>query len=359
MEALKKNPLYNVYEQYGGKIGKVAGWALPMQFEGIAEEYKAIRKKAGLFDVSHIGKIQIKGKDAFNFIQSLVTNDIKDLKDNMAMYTLMCYPYGAVIEIILLYKLNENDYLITIKSGNVKKIFKWLINKKKKHEVSIINISSEVSQLELQGPKSEIILQGLTDVDLKEIKYLGFRRNVNVCGVRCLISRTGYTGEDGFEIYTSPNDLKLLWNSILEAGTQEGIKPVGSCVRDALRLDANLPPFGDELLEDVTPFEAGLKTYVNLRKSDFIGKNALQKENERGIKRKIVKFETGDKCNSEISGSNVIFNGKKIGVVAAEQFSPKKKKNMGLALVDSKYSKRGTIIFIKNMNDLVEAKVTK
>ncbi|AKN33602.1 glycine cleavage system protein T [Clostridium carboxidivorans P7] len=359
MEALKKTPLYNVYEEYGGKIGKIAGWALPMQFEGVVEEYKAVRKKAGLFDISHVGKIQIKGKDAFHFIQNLVTNDIESLEENRAMYTLMCYPYGAVIEIVLLYKLSENDYLITINSGNVKRIFKWLINKKNKHDVSIINISNEICELALQGPKSETILQKLTDIDLKEIKYLSFRKDVSICDTKCLLSRTGYTGEDGFEIYILPKDLELLWNSILKAGREEGIKPAGLCVRDALRLDSNLPPFGDELLEDITPFEAGLKTYVNLRKNDFIGKNALKKESEKGIKRKIVKFETGDKCTNEISGSNVIFNGEKVGIVATEQFSPKKKKNMGLALVDLKYSKLGTTIFIKDMNDLVKAKVTR
>lgn len=359
MEALKKNPLYNIYEQYGGKIGKIAGWALPMKFEGVKEEYKAVRKKAGLFDVSHIGKIEIKGKDAFEFIQNLVTNDIKDLEETTAMYTLMCYPYGAVIEVVLLCKLNKDDYLLTINSGNVEKIFKWIINRKKKHEVNIINISSAISQLAIQGPKSEVILQRLTDTDLSEIKYLSFRRNVYICGIKCLLSRTGYTGEDGFEIYILPKDLELLWNNILKAGRGEGIKPAGLSVRDVLRLDSNLPPFGDDLLEDMTPFEAGLKSYVNLKKNDFIGKTALQRENENGIKRKVVKFETGDKFDSEISGSNVIFNGEKIGIVTTEHFSPKKKKNMGRALVELKYSKQGTIIFIKRMNDLVKAKVTR
>lgn len=359
MQMLKKTPLYDTYEKYGGKIGQFAGWALPLQFEGILAEYEAVRNKAGLFDLSHMGKIEIKGKDAFDFVQSLVTNDVKHLKVNGAVHTLMCYPFGAVLETLLLYKLTESKFLFVINSGNIEKTFKWLINKKRNQDLSIINVSNSISEIAIQGPKSQKILQRLTEFSLSNIEYLTSRRDVIIAGVKCFVSRTGYTCEDGFEIYTTPENIELLWNNILREGKTDGIKPVGVGARNTLRLEANLPPYGEELLEDITPFEAGLDAFVKLQKDSFIGKSALVKQNKAGIKRKIIGFEINSNVNAPSCGSAVMINGEKIGIVTAGMFSPKKNKNMGLALVDIEHSLQGTEIYIRNPNDLVEARVIR
>lgn len=330
---------------------------LANEFMQIEKEYEAVKKSAGLFDVSHIGKIEVKGKDAFSYIQNLITNEIGQINDNQGMYTLMCYPYGAVIEALILYKFSNNHFLFVINSGNIDKTFKWLINRKRYQDVSIINISNSLYQLAVHGPKSNRILQKLTNTNLNEIERFGFKENINICGKNCLISRMGYTGEDGFEIYTSMENGESVCNKILEEGKEEGIKPVGVETRDVLRYEAKLPLFGDEL-EDITPLEAGFDSYIKLDKHDFIGKNALEKQNKKGITRKIVCFRINDKKNIFSQGAGVFANDKKVGSVTSWHFSPKRKENIGFAVVDLNYSHNGTIIFIENADEMIEAKIT-
>ncbi|MBL4937565.1 glycine cleavage system aminomethyltransferase GcvT [Clostridium sp. YIM B02515] len=356
MDNLKKTRLYDAHIKYGGKLIEFARWMLPVQYEGIIEEHEAVRNAAGLFDVSHMGEIKATGKDAFNFVQNLVTNDISVLEDNQVIYTFMCYENGGVVDDLLVYKFNKEDYLLVINASNVEKDFQWMLENKMNYEVELKNISEEISEVALQGPKAQEILQTLTAFNLDDIKFFYCRRDVVIDGIKCLVSRTGYTGEDGFEIYTNNEDITKIWNSILEAGKTYGVKPAGLGCRDTLRFEAALPLYGNEISKDITPLEAGLGFFVKLNKKSFIGKEALVRQKEEGLKRKLVGFEMNERGIPR-HGYEVTSNGENIGFVTTGYMSPTLKKNIGLALIDSKYTELGTEIDILIRNKSVKAKV--
>jgi len=358
MDQLKKTPMVNSYAKYGGKVIDFAGWELPVQFEGIIPEHEAVRNAAGLFDVSHMGEVDVTGKDAFAFVQNLVTNDAAALVDNQAMYCLMCYPDGGTVDDLLVYKHNENHYLLVINAGNIDKDFAWMNENKGSFDVNLENISGKVSQLALQGPKAEEILQKLTKTDLSKIKFFHFEDGVDILGVKCLVSRTGYTGEDGFEIYTDNVGVVKLWDEILEAGKSEGLKPIGLGARDTLRFEAALPLYGNELSKDISPLEAGVGFAVKLDKANFIGKDALVKQKAEGLKRKTVGFEMKEKSIPR-HGYEVYSGDKLIGVVTTGYASPTLKKNIGLALIDAAYSELGSEILIKVRNKFIPAEIIK
>lgn len=326
------------------------------KFKQIKNEYEAVKKRAGIFDASCIGKIEIKGKDTFSFIQNLVTSDISRLNNNQGIHTLMCYPYGAIMESIVIYKLEDNHYLLVINSGNIEKTFKWIINRKRYQNLSIINITGSLYQIAVHGPKAFEILQKLTETNLNNIQRFSFDANVPVAGKKCLISRMGCILEDGFELYTSWENGKNICSSILNEGKAEGIKFIGTETRDALRYEGNLPLFGDEL-EDITPLEAGFDDYIKFDKEDFIGKTALMKQSDKGITKKIVSLQLNDKKSILSPGAAIIANDKKVGTVNSWHFSPKKGANVGIAVLDLKYTSRGTKLFIKDTDALFEAKV--
>lgn len=353
---VKKTALFSVHERYGGKIVDFAGWALPIQYEGIIQEHEAVRNAAGIFDVSHMGEVLIKGPEAFNFIQNLVTNDISVLRDNQIIYTMMCYENGGVVDDLLVYKFNNEYYYLVINASNTEKDFQWMLDNKGNYEAEITNISDSVSEIALQGPKAEEILQKLTNTELSDIKFFYCKRDVLISGVKCLVSRTGYTGEDGFEVYTANENIEKLWESMLEAGKDFGLKPAGLGCRDTLRFEAALPLYGNELTKDISPLEAGLGFFVKLNKESFIGKEALVKHKEEGLRRKTVGFEMLERGIPR-HGYEVQAGDESIGFVTTGYFSPTLKKNIGLALIDSKYSELGTEIFIVIRNKKVKAKV--
>lgn len=356
MENVKKTALFDTHKKYGGKIIEFAGWQLPVQYEGIIEEHEAVRNAAGLFDVSHMGEIEVRGKEATEFVQHLVTNDINVLESNQVQYNLMCYVDGGVVDDLLVYKFNSEYYLLVVNASNIDKDFEWMTSNRKGYEIDLVNISSLVSEVALQGPKAEEILQTLTDFNLKELKFFYCLKNVNVAGIECLISRTGYTGEDGFEIYTENEFIEKLWESIIEAGKDYGIKPAGLGCRDTLRFEACLPLYGNELSKDITPLEAGLGFFVKLGKEDFIGKAALLKQKEEGLKRKLVGFEMTERGIPR-HGYEVTVKGENVGSVTTGYLSPTLKKNIGLALIDSNYADLGTEINIVIRNKAVKATV--
>lgn len=356
MEKLKKTPLYDSYEKYGGKIIDFAGWALPVQFEGIIPEHEAVRTKAGLFDVSHMGEVTVIGENAFEFVQNLITNDISILEDNQVLYSPMCYPDGGIVDDLIVYRFTKNHFFLVINAGNIEKDFEWMLKNKGSFNVDITNISSSVTQLAIQGPKAEEILQKLTDTNLSDIKFFFCKREVLVAGAKCLVSRTGYTGEDGFEIYSDRESVTGLWDKILQAGKEDGLKPIGLGARDTLRFEVNLPLYGNELSESITPLEAGLGFFVKLDKEYFIGKDVLVKQKEEGLNKKIIGFEMKDRAIPR-HGYEVFVGNEKIGEVTTGYLSPSIKKNIGLALIDAKYSELGTTIFVKIRNKHNEAVV--
>jgi aminomethyltransferase len=356
MENVKKTALYDTHVNCGGKIIDFAGWALPVQYEGIIPEHEAVRNNAGMFDVSHMGEVEVKGPQAAAFVQNLVTNDISTLVDNQVLYSLMCYPDGGVVDDLLIYKFNNEYFYLVINASNVDKDFQWMLDNKNGFDVELKNISAEVSEVALQGPKAQEILQKLTSTNLDNIKFFFCDREVMIDGIKCLVSRTGYTGEDGFEIYTSNDKIAEVWNKIMEAGKNLGLKPCGLGCRDTLRFEATLPLYGNEIDKDITPLEAGLGMFVKLNKENFIGKEALVKQKEEGLKRKLVGFELIDKGIPR-HGYEVMADGKIIGHVTTGYMSPTVKKSIGLALIDAAYTELETPIEIVIRSKPLKAKV--
>lgn len=353
----KKTPLYEEHVKAGGKVVDYAGWYLPVQYKGLVAEHEAVRNAAGLFDVSHMGEITIKGKDALAFVDYLMTNDISKVVDNQIIYTFMCQPDGGVVDDLLVYRYGEDDFYLVVNASNTDKDYKWMMEQKGNYDVEITNISDSVGEVAIQGPLAQKVLQKLTDKNLDEITFFTLDRNVNVNGVECMVSRTGYTGEDGFEIYTTNEGIVKVWNDLLEAGKEEGIMPTGLGCRDTLRFEASLPLYGHEISETITPLEGGFKYFVKLDKeSDFIGKEALNKQWDEGLKRKLAGFEMiGRGIPRE--GYEIQKDGKKIGHVTTGYMAPTLKKNIGNALIEPEFTELGTEVDIMVRNKPVKAKI--
>ncbi|WP_015864474.1 glycine cleavage system aminomethyltransferase GcvT [Parageobacillus toebii] len=353
---LKRTPLFAVYERYGAKTIDFGGWELPVQFSSIKEEHEAVRTRAGLFDVSHMGEFVVKGDDSLAFLQKMMTNDVSKLTDGRVQYSLMCYEDGGTVDDLLIYKKADGHYLLVVNAANIEKDFEWLHG----HlfgDVELVNISQEIAQLALQGPLAEQVLQKLTNTDLSAIKFFSFQDDININGVKALVSRTGYTGEDGFEIYCRREDAVALWESILEAGKEEGVLPCGLGARDTLRFEATLPLYGQELSKDITPIEAGLGFAVKTNKdADFIGKDVLKKQKEEGTARKLVGIEMIDKGIPR-HGYKVFANGEEIGFVTTGTQSPTLKKNIGLALIKTEFTEMDTEVEVEIRGKRLKAKV--
>lgn len=358
MTQLKKTPLYDLYKKYGGKTIDFGGWDLPVQFSSIKEEHEAVRTKAGVFDVSHMGEIEVKGEAALPFLQYVMTNDVSKLQTNRAQYTAMCNENGGTIDDLIIYKRAENDYFLVVNAANLEKDLAWL----QKHQmagVEINDLSDEISLIAIQGPLAKKVLQKLTTEDLSEIGFFAFKDQVDIQGRKALVSRSGYTGEDGFEIYCKNEDAPFLWEKILEVGKEDGVIPCGLGARDTLRFEAKLPLYGQELDEEISPYEAGIGFAVKVDKeADFIGKDALKQQKEKGLKRKLVGIEMIEKGIPR-HGYEVFVGDKRIGTVTTGTQSPTLKKNIGLALIDSEYSAIDTEIEVQIRKKRVKAKVVK
>ncbi|WP_227763881.1 glycine cleavage system aminomethyltransferase GcvT [Zhaonella formicivorans] len=356
MTELKKTPLNEVHRALGAKMVDFGGWDMPVQYSGILEEHKAVRTKAGLFDVSHMGEIRVKGPDALKLVQKLITNDASKLSINQIQYAVFCLPSGGTVDDLLVYKVADDEYLLVVNASNTDKDYAWVAQHKDGYNVEIVNESADTAQIAIQGPYAEQILQGLTSTDLSAIKNYWFTYG-QVDGVDCLISRTGYTGEDGFEIYCPPDKAVQLWNKMLSAGG-DNILPCGLGARDTLRFEAKMPLYGHELGEDVTPLEAGLGRFVVLEKEDFIGKDALVAQKAAGIPRKVVGFEMIERGIAR-AGYPVKKDGQQIGHVTTGSFSPTLEKNLGLAILDTKYAEIGETITVEIRNKDVKAQIVR
>lgn len=358
MTELKRTPLFEVYKEYGGKTVDFGGWELPVQFSSIKEEHEAVRTKAGLFDVSHMGEIEVKGPDSLNYLQKLMTNDISKLKNGGAQYTAMCYENGGTVDDLLVYKIEDDHYLLVVNASNIEKDFDWM-QKHLEGNVEIENLSEGMAQLAIQGPKAEEVLQKLSaEHDLGTIGFFKFSEEVDLNGKKALVSRTGYTGEDGFEIYCDSKDAVSLWKEILEAGKEDGVIPCGLGARDTLRFEANLALYGQELSPEISPLEAGIGFAVKLNKeADFIGKDALKQQKENGLPRKIVGIEMIDRGIPR-HGYPVYKGDVRIGEVTTGTQSPTLKKNIGLALIDTKETELGNEVEVEIRGKRLKAAVS-
>lgn len=354
--SLKRTPLFESYVPYNGKTIDFGGWELPVQFSGIKAEHEAVRTAAGLFDVSHMGEVVVSGEGALAFLQKLVTNDVSKLVVGQAQYTAMCYEDGGTIDDLLIYKRSDNDFLLVVNASNIEKDVSWM-KQQAGDDVEIDNQSESWSLLALQGPKAETILQRLTDEPLKEIRFFRFKDDVEVAGEKTLLSRTGYTGEKGFEIYCTPEAAVKLWDAILTEGKEDGLLPSGLGARDTLRFEAGLPLYGQELSKDISPLEAGLGFVVKLNKEEnFLGKSALADQKQDGIPRKLVGIEMIDKGIPR-TGYPVFHNGELVGEVTTGTQSPTLKKNIGFALVNRDISELGTELEVEVRSKRLKARI--
>ncbi|KGP72945.1 glycine cleavage system aminomethyltransferase GcvT [Pontibacillus yanchengensis] len=358
MSDLKRTPLYPEFEKAGAKTVDFGGWEMPVQFSSIIEEHKATRGTAGLFDVSHMGEIYVEGPESEAFLQKMLTNDVSKLTPNRAQYTIMCYENGGTVDDLLIYKLAEQKYLLVVNAANTEKDFKWLKDNLSE-EATVENHSHHYVQLAIQGPKAEMILQRLTETDLSEIKFFRFKQDVSFEGVehKALVSRTGYTGEDGFEIYLDQESGQALWQSIVKTGEKDGLQPVGLGARDTLRFEANLALYGQELSSEITPVEAGLSFAVKTNKeADFIGKEVLKKQKEEGPARKLVGIEMIDKGIPR-HGYPVFVEDEQVGFITSGTQSPTLDKRIGLALLPVAFTSEGQEVVVQVRKRKLRAKV--
>lgn len=345
-KTLNRTALFDSYAEHGGKTIDFGGWDLPVQFSSIKAEHEAVRTKAGLFDVSHMGEVLVTGTAALPYLQKMMTNDVSKLKDGQAQYTAMCYDNGGVVDDLLIYKRGEDNYLLVVNASNIEKDLEWM-NKHAIADVEIVDASSSYALLAIQGPVAEKVLQSLTAEPLNEIKFFRFKEDVQICGQKVLVSRTGYTGEDGFELYASPESIVILWQAILMAGKGEGVVPAGLGARDTLRFESGLPLYGQELSQDISPLEAGLGFVVKLNKeADFIGKEALAAQKENGVPRKLVGLEMIDNGIPR-TGYKVMINDEEVGEVTTGTQSPTLQKNIGFALIKTEHAEIGTEVIVQ------------
>lgn len=343
---LKRTPIHAIYLKFGAKTIDFGGWDLPVQFSGIGAEHEAVRTRAGLFDVSHMGEVLVCGAEAEAFLQQLTTNDVSTLVSGNAQYSLMCYPDGGVVDDLLVYKLAEERYMLVINASNIDKDLDWL-RKHAEGEVTIEDRSDATALLAIQGPASERILQRVCGTDLAALKPFHFADDIPVCGVPALVSRTGYTGEDGFELYVPGESAAELWERLIEAGASEGLVPCGLGARDTLRFEARLPLYGQELSASITPIEAGLGYFVKLGKGDFIGRDALAQQKEQGAPRKLVGIEMIDRGIPRSHYPVFSLEDSSIGEVTTGTQSPTLKRNVGLALIDQAHAALGTEVLVE------------
>ena len=334
-----KTPLYDCHVAWGGKIVPFAGYLLPVQYEtGVIKEHMAVRTACGLFDVSHMGEVVFQGKDAFANVQMLMCNDISNMYDGQVRYSPMCNEQGGVVDDVLVYQFSSTYYYVVVNAANRHKDVDWM----KAHrfgDCTIEDISDEVAQLALQGLHAQAILSKLVPEQSIPKKYYSFLRDIDVQGIRCLVSRTGYTGEKGYELYCSNTDAPRLWELLLETGKEEGVIPCGLGARDTLRLEAAMPLYGHEMDDEITPLETGLGIFVKMGKDNFIGKAAMVAKGEPRIARVGLKVTTRGVVREHC---DLFADGKQIGHTTSGTHCPYVNMPIAMALVDKAYAGVGT-----------------
>lgn len=333
MSELKRTPLYDFHVAHGGRLVDFAGWEMPVQYRSILEEHKAVRRAAGLFDVSHMGEVDVQGPDAGRFLNHLVANDVAKLFPGRVLYSPMCYPTGGVVDDLLVYMKGAGDYFLCINAGNIDKDLAWIREQAAGFDVRITDRCADYALLAVQGPQAAAIVQSLTGAKLGLVRYYHFSE-ATVAGVHCLASRTGYTGEDGFELYHAAADANALANALLAAGAPHGLELAGLGARDSLRLEAGYPLYGHEITAEISPLTAGLGWTVKLDKgADFLGRAALLAEKQQGGAQTVVFFKTGDRRIVRADTPVLDAAGAVVGRVLSGTLSPILNEAIGSALV--------------------------
>jgi aminomethyltransferase len=358
---LKQTPLNSVHRAMGGRMVDFGGWDMPVQYPaGTIEEHLRTRKHAGLFDVSHMGEIDVRGADAIALVNYLVSNDASKLSDGQAQYSALTTPAGAVVDDLLVYRFAADHLLLVVNAGTTEKDWDWITSHRRSDGAELKNVSSDYCQLAIQGPDALGILAKLTSLPLTEIKYYHFIEG-QVDGVPAIVSRTGYTGEDGFEVYAAADKAEQIWNKLLDAGnygTDTGVLPCGLAARNTLRLEAGMALYGHEIDEATTLLEANLGWICKLSKGEFIGREALAKQKEEGVRKRLVGFEVTERGIAR-DEQDVIINGDRVGKVTSGSPAPYLKKNIGMAYVPTQLANDGQEIQIDVRGKLVGAQIVK
>ncbi|MCK4507110.1 MAG: glycine cleavage system aminomethyltransferase GcvT [Desulfuromonadales bacterium] len=357
---LKTTPLNKVHRELGARMVDFGGWDMPVQYTGVIDEHLAVRNAAGLFDVSHMGEIEVRGKGALDYIQRLTTNDAAKLVDGQVQYSAMCYENGGVVDDLTLYRFADDRYLFCVNASNIEKDFAWMQSVLEKGgfiDVSLTNLSDSYAQLALQGPTADAILGRLTDSDLASLVFYNFVEG-EVAGVKTVISRTGYTGESGFELYFAPEHVEKIWHALMETGISDGLQPIGLGARDTLRQEKKYALYGHELSSQITPLEGGIAWITKLDKHSFIGKEPLCRMKEAGVPRRLVGLRMTE---PGVPRENypVFVSDEEVGVVTSGTMSPSLKVGIALALIATGHHPVGTEVSIGIRNRRVAAEVVK
>jgi len=348
----RRTPLYEAHLAAGGKLVEFAGWEMPVQYSGVLQEHRAVRTAAGIFDVSHMGEFRVAGEGSEAFLQAMTPNDVAKLKPGRIQYSGLLTEQGTYVDDLLVYRLAEDEFLLVVNAANSAKDFAWLQDHNDAG-VTLEDVSSDYGLIALQGPKAEAILSGLTGTDLTAIRYYAFEQG-EVNGRSAIISRTGYTGEDGFELYLAPEDTPAIWDRLMEVGGPKGLIPAGLGARDTLRMEAAMALYGHEIDDSITPLEAGLQWVVKFEAADFIGRQALVEMNDAGPTRKLVGFNVEGRGIAR-QGHKVIAGDEEVGFVTSGTFSPTLEKALGMAYVPVSMAATGTAVSLDIRGKFVPA----
>jgi aminomethyltransferase len=346
----KKTCLYDKHVALGALMSPFGGFEMPIQYSGIVDEHQAVRQSCGVFDVSHMGEVLITGPDAERYVNHIFTNDVTGMPAGKILYGMMCYENGGVVDDLLVYKCDENEFFLVINAANIDKDWEWIQEHSKDYNVKLDHQSDSYGELAVQGPESEQVMKDVLGIDGSDLTFYTFKQIGDV-----IISRTGYTGEDGFEIYAAPNYINECWDKLVASGR---CKPCGLGCRDTLRFEVGLPLYGDELSAEITPIMAGLGIFVKLDKDEFIGKDALARQKEEGPAKKLVGIELNDKAIPR-HGYVVLKDGQPIGEVTTGYHTISTDKSVCMALVDTQFAKLDTEVDIQIRKKVFPGKVVK
>ena len=353
---LKRTPLRDVHVKAGARMVPFGGWDMPVQYSGIIDEHRAVRRAVGLFDISHMGEFEVRGPDALAAVQRLCTNDAAALQVGQVQYSALCYPDGGIVDDLTIYRLGPDHFMLVVNASNIDKDWAW-VTAHRVGRAEWADVSGETALLAVQGPKAEAVVARLADQDVTRLGYYHFARGA-VAGVAGIISRTGYTGEDGFELYVPAGQAERLWHAILEAGRGDAIQPIGLGARDTLRLEMKYALYGNDIDQTTNPLEAGLGWIVKPARGDFIGRDAIEALRARGIGRRLVGFEMADRAVPR-HGYRLMAGGAAVGVVTSGSFGPSVERSIGLGYVPAALASIGTPLEVEIRGALQPARVAK
>lgn len=357
VEQLRRTSLYPVHVRSGARLVPFGGWEMPVQYAGIVEEHRAVRAAAGLFDVSHMGEVEVEGRGALDSVQRLITNDAGRLAVGGGLYSPMCLPTGGIVDDLTVFRLGEQRFFFVVNASTTAKDFAWI--REHTRGASARDRSSEFGLLALQGPRAEAVLGRVTRAPVAQLAYFHMMEGVEVAGLRgCFVSRTGYTGEDGFEVGCPWDGAPRLWDALIEAGQADGLVPVGLGARDTLRLEAAYMLYGNDIDETTTPLEAPLSWTVKLDKGAFIGRDVLAAQKREGVKRKLVGFDMTERAIPR-HGYGLQAGGRAVGQVTSGTFAPWLRKSIGLGYVTPEHARPGTPLAVEIRGQAAQAAVVK